>query len=184
MSKLIVITGPSGVGKTTLADYLLQELRLRRVITCTTREIRDGEVDGVDYNFFSRDFFKKLMLQEKFAEHANVYGNYYGVLKKDISNSLKFCNSLIILDVQGSKSIKKLFKNSIVIFLLPPSKESIFERMEKRNKDSEESLNKRIRLLESEISWASNADYRVVNENLRSCKVDLKKIVENFLNAS
>ena len=105
-------------------------------------------------------------------------------MKKDISNSLKSCNSLIILDVQGSKSIKKLFKNSIVIFLLPPSKESIFERIEKRNKDSEESLNKRIRLLEREISWASNADHQVVNENLRSCKIDLRKIVENFLNAS
>ena len=184
MSKLIVITGPSGVGKTTLAHYLLQELCLKRVITCTTREIRDGEVDGVDYNFFSRDFFKNLILKERFAEYANVYGNYYGVLKKDISNSLKSYNSLIILDVQGSKSIKKLFKNSIVIFLLPPSKESIFERIEKRNKDSEESLNKRIRLLEREISWASNADHQVVNENLRSCKIDLRKIVENFLNAS
>jgi len=134
MSKLIVITGPSGVGKTTLAHYLLQELCLKRVITCTTREIRDGEVDGVDYNFFSRDFFKNLILKERFAEYANVYGNYYGVLKKDISNSLKSCNSLIILDVQGSKSIKKLFKNSIVIFLLPHLKNQYLKELKKETR--------------------------------------------------
>ena len=184
MSKLVVITGPSGVGKTTLANFLLEELCLKRVITCTTREIRKGEIDGIDYNFFSEDSFKNLIKQQKFAEHASVYGSCYGVLKKDISNSLESSNSLIILDVQGAKSIKKIFKNSVVVFLLPPSEESIFQRIEKRNQDSKESLNKRIQSMKNEISLSSNADYQVVNEDLEACKIHLKKIVENFLNAS
>ena len=89
MSKLIVVTGPSGVGKTTLGKSLIQNLSLKKIITCTTREIRIGERDGVDYNFFSQSQFKNLIKENRFAEHANVYGNLYGILKNDIYGSLK-----------------------------------------------------------------------------------------------
>tara|TARA_B100000029_G_scaffold197532_2_gene195644 strand:- start:2098 stop:2661 length:564 start_codon:yes stop_codon:yes gene_type:complete len=182
MSKLVVLTGPSGVGKTTLANFLIQEFSLSRVVTCTTRKPREGELDGVDYNFLSKEIFQKLLSENKFSEYAKVYGNYYGVLKKDISNSLKSFNSLIILDIQGASKIKEVFKNSIVVFLSPPSEKEIFERMRKRNKDTEESLNKRIQLLKTEISWSPNADYELVNRDLKTCKTDLKMIVESFLN--
>ena len=185
MSKLIVVTGPSGVGKTTLGKFLIQNLKLKKIITCTTRKMRMSEKNGVDYVFFSRLEFNKLIKEDKFAEYANVYGNLYGILKNDIYGSLKTSHSLVVVDVQGAENLKKMIKKDLfVVFLLPPSKLEISERISKRNQDSNASHKKRINFLEKEILWSSNADIKVINDDLEKCKKELGKAVNSFLNSS
>mgnify|MGYP001808034108 FL=1 len=185
MSKLIVVTGPSGVGKTTLGKFLIQNLNLKKIITCTTRKIRTGERNGVDYNFFSQLEFKNLIEENRLAEHANVYGNLYGILKNDIYGSLESSHSLVIVDVQGAENIKKIIKKDIfVVFLLPPSRKEISEKISKRNQDSIASYKKRIDFLKKEILWSSNADVEIINDDLEKCKKELGKVVSLFLEAS
>src|SRR5208337_2695409 len=146
--KVIVISGPSGVGKTRLYRRLLSEMpgELRFSISATTRRPRDSEADGVDYYFIGPEDFKTRIEKGDFIEWAEVYGNYYGTLKSEvqrITDSGKNC--LLDVDIQGGMSIKKAIKDSVLIFILPPSLKELEHRLKERRTDDSRSVRVRIR---------------------------------------
>lgn len=177
--KLFVITGPSGVGKTTLVDALLSSSKkCARVITCTTRAPRKGEQEGKQYRFLSREDFLGKIKRDEFFEHAEVYGNYYGALNEDVEEMLSSGKYVLMsVDVQGASSIKKRNPWVKVIFIAPPSIGELRKRLEKRAKDSKESIDARIAVAEHEMKHKKDADFVVVNDVLEKAISDTKKIV-------
>ncbi|MFA5357500.1 MAG: guanylate kinase [archaeon] len=182
--KLFVITGSSGVGKTTIADAVLSELPFfQRIVTCTTRAPREGEQNGVDYNFFSKEKFEELVSKGEFLEHATVYGNYYGSLAKDVQNVINSGKSILMLvDVQGAKTIKQKFPEAITIFVKPPSLESLRERLEKRSKDGKQTIEQRLSIASEELSRADEFDHAVVNDDLARAVFETKQLISDELN--
>jgi len=169
MGNIVVLSAPSGAGKTTIAYKLLEELKtLKRVITATTRPKRANEKDGIDYIFLSEQEFKSMIENNAFVEYANVYGYYYGTPIKSIKNLIeKGYDALLVIDVQGAKNIKKLFPSSLLIFLMPPSLEELYDQ---------NALN-RIEAAKSEISCAKYFDFIVVNRYVDETVNMIKSII-------
>lgn len=178
---LFIFTGPSGAGKTTILESVLSSSKkCVKVTTCTTRAPREGEKDGKDYNFFSKEKFLDLLKKNSFFEHALVYGNYYGSLKSDIENVLASGkNVLMSVDVQGAVTIKKNYPSSKIIFISPPSIDALRKRIENRGKDSKEVVEKRIAVAKSEMEYEKEFDFVVVNDVLKKAIIDAKNIVES-----
>lgn len=177
---VFVITGPSGVGKTTVAQSVMKELKskFKRVITCTTRAPREGEKNNVDYHFLSKTEFESLLKKDAFFEWAKVYDNYYGSLKKEINavvNSGK--NVLLVTDNQGAISIQQKNKGVVTIFIKPPTINDLRARLEKRGKDSKEVIDKRIAVAESEIMQMGLFNFVVVNDVLSDAIIETKDII-------
>uniref|UniRef100_A0A7C2V2S9 Guanylate kinase n=1 Tax=Hydrogenobacter sp. TaxID=2152829 RepID=A0A7C2V2S9_9AQUI len=162
---LFVLSAPSGTGKTTVAERLLKSCPgIRRIVTATTRSKREGEVHGVDYLFISYEEFEKKIEEGYFLEYAEVYGHYYGTPKDQvIRNEEEGVDSLLVIDVQGAKKVRESYKDSILIFLMPPSLEELRRRLLTRGYGTE-NLEKRLRKAEEEIACAKYFDYIVVNE--------------------
>ena len=162
---VIVISGPSGVGK----DVIIEKLQSYNnnyhfVITSTTREIRKGELEGVNHFFVSVNKFKEMINNKLFLEWAKVYGNYYGVEKKQINNALTKGKHVITrVDVQGAERIRNIIKNSIQIFILPPSIEILKTRLKKRGVNSKNDMELRLKKAQSEISKVSEFNYSIIN---------------------
>jgi len=161
---LIVISGPSGSGKTSITKILRNEPNLKFSISATTRAPRAGEVDGVDYYFFSEVEFQRKIEAGEFAEWA-VYGNHrYGTLKKIVEDSLQSGNDILLeIEVQGATQLRKLYPDGVFIFILPPSQASLEERLRKRKTESEDDIRRRLLIAKSEISHINNYDYIVFN---------------------
>ncbi|MEK6959260.1 MAG: guanylate kinase [archaeon] len=178
--KIFVITGSSGVGKSTIADaLLLKNKNLKKVITCTTRAPRGKEKDGVDSRFLSVEKFKALIEKKAFFENALVYGNYYGSLKEDVKKILASKKSLLfVVDVQGAETIKKNDSRAVTIFIKPPKFEELRARLKKRKTDSEEIIDKRIAVAKEELKKAPLFDYAVVNDLLDVAVKETQQIVE------
>ena len=174
----IVISAPSGAGKTTLCDLLLQSYpELCYSVSCTTREPRLNEEDGVDYHFMTVDRFKKLVEENRFLEHATVHDNFYGTLKEPIYDALREGQCVLLdIDVAGAEQIRKFVagltendpmrRGFVDIFINPPSLEALQERLEGRGTDSEAVIEKRIRNAQKEIAHANEYMYQVVNDDL------------------
>jgi guanylate kinase len=164
---VIVLSGPSGVGKdATIAMIKEIGTKFHYVVTATTREKRPGEVDGVDYYFLDRDDFSKKIEQDDFLEYAEVYGNFYGVPKKEVRQALQRGQDVIIkVDVQGATTLKKKIPDAVFIFLMPPSLEDLLERLKVRNADSEDAVNTRMCQAEEEFKCMPLFDYCVINYN-------------------
>ncbi len=175
---LFILSSPAGGGKTTLANMLISEIpNLKRVVTCTTREPRPGEKNGVDYYFLTKDEFEKRIKEGDFLEYAIVHGNYYGTPKREVFEMLeKGLDLILVIDVQGMRQVKKNFKDVVTIFILPPSLEEIVRRMRERG-DSEEEINKRLKTAKSEIPAWKEYDFIVINDILEKAKEDLKHII-------
>ncbi len=167
-SNLVVISAPSGGGKSTIIRALLEEREnLTYVISATTRERREGEVDGHDYHFLALERFKELIKDDQFYEYAEVHGNYYGTLKSEVDDKLKAGSDVILdLDVQGAIQFKSRMPSAVSIFVLPPSMQVLEDRLRGRAKDKEEVIQKRLQNAKGEVKYAPDYDYTVVNENL------------------
>jgi guanylate kinase len=169
---LILISAPSGAGKTTLCDLLLEVLpQLTRAITCTTRAPRAGEKDGVDYHFFTAEEFLKRLHAGNFLEHATVYGNSYGILKSELLGRLRAGKDVLLnVDVQGAATIREqaetepeLKRALVTIFLTPPSVAVLEERLRKRGLDAAAVIQKRLAVARQEISQWKNFDYLLIS---------------------
>lgn len=162
---LIVISGPSGVGK----DATLRKMKelgfyFHYVVTATTRPERPGEVDGADYHFISEDKFHQMVRAKQFLEWAKVYDNYYGVPREEVEGAIKKGHDIIVkVDVQGAATLKQILPDAIFIFLLPPSAEELTERLKKRGNQSSSELKLRLSKAPQEIESLSLFDYAVVS---------------------
>jgi guanylate kinase len=174
----IVMSAPSGCGKSTLIDMLLQEYcDLQYSISCTTREPRGLEEDGIDYHFMETERFKQLLAENAFLEHAEVHGNYYGTLKSPIEEVLAEGNSMILdIDVVGAEKVREYVRNLppsdplrdgyVDIFINPPDMQTLRERLEGRGTDSPEVIERRLANAEGEIARASEYMFQVTNDDL------------------
>ncbi len=162
---LFVLSAPSGAGKTTVAERLLKVCpKIKRVITATTRQRREGETHGVDYIFMEPSQFKLRIEEGYFLEYAEVYGNYYGTPKDQVlKNEEEGMDSLLVIDIQGAKKIKESYKDCVLIFLMPPSLEELKRRLLSRGYGTE-NLEKRLKKAQEEIACSKYFDYIVVNE--------------------
>lgn len=174
----IVLSAPSGCGKSTLIDMLLQEYHdIVYSISCTTREPRGEEEDGIDYHFLSRERFLELAGRNAFIEYAEVHGNYYGTLKAPVEEVLAEGNSMILdIDVQGAGRVRDYVRaladsdpmkaGYVDIFLMPPSMEELRARLEHRGTDTPETIERRLTNAEGEIARAGEYMHKVVNDDL------------------
>lgn len=167
--RLIVISGPSGVGKDTVIEHMrLVHPDFVFAVTATTRKRRPGEIDGVHYFFMKREDFLSLREQGEFLESAEVYGNHYGVPKDRVRNALRSGKTVVVkVDVQGAASIRQMAPEAIFIFLLPPSMAELMRRLRGRKTDDPEALMARITTASRELRSVRDFDYVVFNENER-----------------
>lgn len=177
--KLIVITGPSGVGKGTIVRSLLASYpQLSLSISATTRKPRPGEIDGRDYYFVDRAEFETMIAEDKLIEWAEYAGNYYGTPKDKLEATLKQGKWLLLeIELVGARIIKKIFPDALRIFILPPSMAELESRLRGRGKDSEEAINKRLASAEIEIAASSEFTHCIVNDRLNQTIEEVKKII-------
>lgn len=173
---LIVVSAPSGAGKTTLCSAILKSLdSIAFSISYTTRKPRSGEVDGVDYYFVSEERFKEMIERGEFAEWAVVHGNYYGTSRKTIDDLMeRNIDVLLDIDVQGAKQIKALYPDAVLVFIMPPSFEELKKRLYTRGA---ENLELRLRRAFEEMREYSFYDYVIINDNLERAISDLRAII-------
>ena len=166
--KLIVITGPSGVGKGTIVKLLLQRHPQLKISTsATTREPRPGEIEGIDYYFLSKKDFETAILNEELLEWAEYAGNYYGTPKDRVVEQINQGNYIILeIELAGARAIAKIFPEAQRIFILPPSVEELEQRIRSRGTNSEESIGKRLEIAQLEIAASDEFDFQIVNDDL------------------
>jgi guanylate kinase len=176
---LFIVSAPSGTGKTTLVERLVKitpNLRMSR--SYTSRAAREGERDGVDYNFITREQFEGKARQNEFLEWADIYGNYYGTGAADTERLLVGGEDVVlVIDVQGARQVRSRGLENIGIFVLPPSAEALERRLRGRSKDTEEQIRRRLEVACREVTDVASYDYVVINDELEPCVDRLKAIV-------
>jgi len=177
---LIVISAPSGTGKTTLSHMLLREFpNMEFSVSYTTRKPRNGEINGRDYWFVDRETFEKMIEEGNFLEWAEVYGHLYGTSKSQVIKALSEGKDVLLdIDTQGALNVKKNFPEAVLIFILPPSLRELKRRLESRGTDDEETIKKRLKIAREEIRRAPLYDYVVVNDVLEIAFDNLRSIIK------
>ena len=186
MSNLFIVAAPSGCGKTSLVESLINSTtNLRVSISHTTRKPRAGEVNGTNYHFVSVAEFQKMVSDDAFIEHAEVFENFYGTSKKLINDNLNNNIDVILeIDWQGARQVKQNLPSAISIFILPPSKEALELRLKNRAQDDELIIKKRMLDAENQMSHYSEFDYLVINDNFNAALADLESIIASSNNLS
>ena len=181
---MLIISSPSGAGKTTLARKLTSvDKNLILSISVTTRPLRPSEVDGKDYFFKTKDEFEKMVSDDELLEHAEVFGNFYGTPQKFVERNLKEGKGVVFdIDWQGAKILKKHNKRIVSIFILPPSKEELLSRLKNRAEDSIEAQSKRMKMFETDVLHWKEYDYIVTNDNVDSTLETIIAIVKSERN--
>ncbi len=176
---LFTVSAPSGAGKTSLVKALVDSTDNVRVsVSHTTREKRPGEVDGVNYHFVSHDRFIQMVSSGDFLEHAQVFTNFYGTSRQWVENSLRQGMDVILeIDWQGAQQVRKLVEGAVSVFILPPSRECLRERLKGRGQDGENVIEARMAEAKSEISHYVEAEYMIVNDNFERALTEFRAIV-------
>jgi guanylate kinase len=178
MNKIIIISGNSGAGKTTIAKKIVEQIpNIKKILTCTTRQKRQSEVQGIDYNFVSEEQFKEWIKNDELNEYEKYAGSYYGSLRKDVlelihSNSIP----LFVVESKGALNLSKKFFGSITIFIKAPTMTDLEERLRKRG-DNEEVIKERLKQIPKEQLRENEFDYVIVNDKLEEAVEKVKKII-------
>jgi guanylate kinase len=175
---LFVISAPSGTGKTTVVERLVERCpQLRQSRSYTSRPARAGEIDGVDYNFVSRDVFEGMVRRDEFLEWADIFGNLYGTSRRDTTAALASGVDLaLVIDVQGARQVRQR-ASSVGVFVLPPSYAVLAERLRGRNQDPPASIERRLATARAEVGAVDEYDYVVINDELERCVAEIAAIV-------
>ncbi len=176
--KFIVISGPSGVGKGTICNRLLNELNAWYSVSTTTRAPRDGEINGVNYFFVTKDEFENKIKEGEFLEYNIYNGNYYGTSKEIVVDKInEGINVFSEIDVNGAHNIKKVFPDALLIYIAPPSIEVLKERLISRGTESIEKINQRLEIAEKELKEVDFYDYVVINDDLDKATDEVRNII-------
>jgi guanylate kinase len=179
---MVILSSPSGVGKTTLTKKIQQKYSSFKIsVSHTTRAPRSNEVDGVDYHFVSKKKFEELIKNNQFYEYAKIFDNYYGTLKKNVDQTILSNDIIFDIDWQGTKQLSK-FKNLnlVKIFLIADNKNELKKRLVKRNQNSIEEVEKRFNSFDEDIKHWKDYDYIVINKNLDACFKQIENIIFNY----
>ena len=177
---MVILSSPSGVGKTTLTKKIQQKYNTFKIsVSHTTRSPRSNEVEGVDYFFVSKEKFKELIKKNQFYEHAQIYENYYGTLKKNVDEIILNNDIIFDIDWQGTKQLSK-FKNLnlIKIYLITNNKKELKSRLIKRNQNTADEIEKRFNSFDEDIKHWNDYDYIIINKNLDVCFKQIENIIK------
>ena len=176
---MVILSSPSGVGKTTLTKKIQQKYQSFKIsVSHTTRSPRSNEIDGVDYHFISTAEFKDLVKKDKFYEYAKIFENYYGTLKNNVDEIIKKNDIIFDIDWQGTKQLSK-FKNLklVKIYLITDNKKELKKRLIKRNQNTSEEIKKRFKSFDDDVKHWSDYDYIIINKNLETCFRQIENII-------
>ena len=182
---MVILSSPSGAGKTTLSKLLSRKKNFYISVSHTTRKPRIKEINAKDYYFIKQDQFKSLIKKKEFLEHAKVFNNYYGTSKSSVINNLeKGKNVIFDIDWQGTELIKKkkLKYKLITFFILPPSKKSLFDRLSNRDMKDKLIVEERMKQFNKDVLHWKNYDYVVINDNLKNCYKEVNSLIESEVN--
>ncbi len=176
---MIILSSPSGAGKTTLTKKIQQKYQDFKIsVSHTTRKPRSNEVEGVDYFFINNEEFRQKIVNGEFYEHAKIFDNYYGTSRNSVNTLLKNNNILFDIDWQGTQQLSKFKElNLIKIYLVPPNKEELRSRLIQRNQDKHDVILERLKAYDNDIIHWSDYDYVIVNDNLEHCFSQIEKII-------
>ena len=176
---MVILSSPSGVGKTTLTKKIQQKYKSFKIsVSLTTRSPRSNEVEGVDYHFVSHKKFEQLIMNNHFYEHAKIFENYYGTLKKNVDELIKKNDIIFDIDWQGTKQLSNFKELKLIkIFLIPPNKKELKKRLIKRNQNTIEEVEKRFQAFDKDVKKWKDYDYVLINKNLDNCYKQIEKIV-------
>ena len=179
---MVILSSPSGVGKTTLTKKIQQKYQnFKLSVSLTTRSPRSNEVEGVDYHFVSQPYFKELIDKKKFYEYAKIFENYYGTLKKNVDETIHKNDIIFDIDWQGTKQLSK-FKNLnlVKIYLITHNKNELKQRLLKRDQNTKIEIKKRFDSFDEDIKHWNDYDYILINKNLDVCFKQIENIIENY----
>ena len=178
---LVVLSGPSGSGKDTVLDKLKKtDFSFDKTISATTRDVRDGERDGVDYYFIDKNTFEERIKNQEFLEYTVYNDNYYGTPKSEVERLVDKGGCILLkIEVEGAGNVRKLMPEALSIFIIPPSLEELERRLRGRGTETEESFQRRFEIAKDELSRANEYDYIVINDDINLCAEQIVKILES-----
>ncbi len=175
---LIVVSGPSGCGKGTVLSQVKKEIDFSYSVSVTTREIRKGEIDGINYHYISKEKFKELIAEEKILEYTEYCGNYYGTLREEVEERRNNGYDVLLeIEVMGAANVKRLCPDAVLVFIAPPSVRELERRLLKRGTETPDVIAKRVAQAEREIRCSVNYDYIIVNDALEKAVNDVKSVI-------
>lgn len=184
--KIIIISAPSGTGKSTIINHLVKnrDLRLKFSVSATNRPPRTGEANGVNYYFLSTEEFQNAIHKNEFVEFEEVYpGRYYGTLKKEISRILDNGDNIVLdIDVKGGLNVKRQYPEALSVFIKPPCIETLRQRLINRKTDDMDTINQRVAKAEFELSFAPHYDCCVINDDLSAAITEVSDIISSYIN--